>query len=34
VAVPSKVSREEKKLLEQLAEENTEDLRSHLKVGT
>jgi molecular chaperone DnaJ len=32
VVVPRKVSREEKKLLEQLAEMETEDLRAHLKV--
>ena len=31
VAVPTKVSREEKKLLEQLGEENGEDVRSYLK---
>jgi molecular chaperone DnaJ len=32
VVVPRKVSREEKKLLEQLAEHETEDPRAHLKV--
>ncbi len=32
VVVPRKVSREEKKLLEQLADINTEDPRAHLKV--
>jgi molecular chaperone DnaJ len=32
VVVPRKVSREERKLLEQLAEMETEDLRAHLKV--
>jgi molecular chaperone DnaJ len=31
VAVPTKVSREEKKLLEALQEENTEDVREYLK---
>jgi len=31
VAVPTKISKDEKKLLEQLAEENTEDIRQHLK---
>ncbi len=31
VAIPKKVSREEKKLLEQLAEHETDDLRSHLE---
>lgn len=31
VAVPAKVSREEKKLLEELAELETEDIRSHLR---
>ena len=32
VAVPKKVSREEKRLLEQLAEHETDDVRSHLEV--
>jgi hypothetical protein len=32
VVVPRKVSREEKKLLEQLAEIETEDPRAHFKV--
>jgi molecular chaperone DnaJ len=31
VAVPSKVSKEEKKLLEDLAELETDDVRSHLR---
>lgn len=31
VAVPAKLSKEEKKLLEELEEHNTEDLRSHLR---
>jgi molecular chaperone DnaJ len=31
VAVPSKVSKDEKKLLEELAEKNTDDVREHLK---
>jgi DnaJ-class molecular chaperone len=31
VAVPTKVSREEKKLLEALEEENGEDIREYLK---
>jgi DnaJ-class molecular chaperone len=30
VAVPSKLSKDEKKLLEQLAELETEDVRDHL----
>jgi molecular chaperone DnaJ len=34
VAVPGKVSRDEKKLLEQLQEQNTEDIRAHLKDQT
>jgi molecular chaperone DnaJ len=31
VAVPQKLSKDEKKLLEELAEHETEDIRSHLR---